>query len=105
MLLPSVDRVGNRLVGRESRDVRELKLSEWRTGERPETSCVRYQFAVALRQDIVLTKDLLYDSKDSREMVNASASLKHSRWLVLVVEGDLVDQNDGLSVGDGCCIC
>ncbi len=43
-------------------------------------------------------------------MVNASASLKHNRWLVLVCEGDLVDQNDGLSVGDGFtlvsrCIC
>ena len=34
--------------------------------------------------------------------MNASASLKHSRWLVLEDEGDLVDQNEGLSVGDGC---
>lgn len=33
--------------------------------------------------------------------MNASASLKHRRWFVLELEGDLVDQNDGLSVGDG----
>ena len=43
-------------------------------------------------------------------MVKASFSLKHWRWLVLVDEGDLVDQKEGLSlVGDGyqtisCCV-
>ena len=102
VLLLSVDRVGKRLVGRESRDVRELKLSAWRMGERPETSCDRYKAIIQLLNERILTNDLLYDSKDSREIVNASASLKHSRWLVLEDEGDLVDQKDGLSVGDGC---
>ena len=34
-------------------------------------------------------------------MVKASLSLRHERWLLDVNEGDLVDQNAGLSVGDG----
>jgi len=85
VVLLNVERVGKRDAGRESIEARELKLSPCKIGERPETS-----------------NDLLYDSKDSRDMVKASFSLKHCRWLVLVDEGDFVDQKDGLSlVGEG----
>jgi hypothetical protein len=101
VVLLRVERVGKRVAGRESNDERELKLSAWRIGERPEMSCAKSQSNVALQSVNTLTKDLLYDSKDSREIVNASLSLKHSRWFVEVEEGDLEDQKDGRSVGDG----
>jgi hypothetical protein len=101
VLLLNVERVGKRLAGRESRDERELKLSDCIIGERPEMSCERGQPVARLCEGRILTNDLLYDSKDSRDIVNASLSLKHSRWPVLGEEGDLVDQKEGLSVGDG----
>jgi len=62
VLLLNVDRVGYLVDGRESNEDREVKLSAWNIGERPEMS-----------------KDLLYDSKNSREIEKGSLSLRHRR--------------------------
>jgi len=83
VVLFRVERVGYLLAGRESSDVREVKLSPCRIGDLPEIS-----------------NDLLYDSNDSREMEKGSLSLKHCRWLLDDEVGDL--SHPGLfSVGDG----
>lgn len=50
----------------------------------------------------LLTKDLLYESKDSREIENGSFSLSMLRWLEDIVEvGDLA-QKLFFSGGEGC---
>ena len=46
-----------------------------------------------------LTNDLLYDSKDSREIEKGSFSLKQLRCCEF--EGDFAPQKDCFSVGDG----
>jgi hypothetical protein len=71
---------------RESREDRDGKLSAWRIGERPEMS-----------------KDRLYDSKDSREIEKGSCSARVVRWWEEFVDlpaGDLC-QKDFFSGGEG----
>jgi len=49
-----------------------------------------------------MSNDLLYESNDSREMLNGSFSLKKLRWFEDVVEAlDLLCQKPGFSGGDG----
>ena len=73
---------------RESSEERDGKLSACRIGERPDMS-----------------KDLRYDSKDSREMENGSFSVRAARLLkaeLLDLRGGDLCQKDFFSGGEGC---
>ena len=70
-----------------SRDMRGF-CSGNKTGDRAEMS---YNLSVPNNQmfrSSIRTKDLLYESNDSREILNGSFSLKTLRWLLLVVLRD-----------------
>ena len=51
--------------------------------------------------DSSLTNDLLYESKDSREMENGSLSLRQLRWFEDVVDVGVRCQKLFFSGGDG----
>jgi hypothetical protein len=85
---------------RESNDVLELKESAWRMGDRPEMSYFVVRGNGRAKVWGLLTKDLRYDSNDSREMLKGSCSLNSVRWFD-VVEGDLLQNDLVSSLGDG----
>ncbi len=60
MLLLNVDRVGKRVEGRESSDDRDVKLSAWRIGERPEISLCEGQFTMARLAFVYSRSDKTY---------------------------------------------
>jgi hypothetical protein len=85
---------------RESNDVLELKESAWSMGDRPEISYTGVREEETPQAWRLLTKDLRYDSNDSREMLKGSCSLNRVRWLD-VVDGDLLQNDLVSSLGDG----
>ena len=81
---------------RESRELRDAPASAWLTGDLADMSCARnvlmvfglheYRIASVKQKGYYLTKERLYESKDSREIEKGSFS--STKLLDLFREGD-----------------